>query len=422
MPVVPHIVWRENEGEGEDEAEGVAVTRMLVAQSGGCTAVINSSLVGVVDEALRQPRVSAIYGSRFGIRGVLGDDLVDLTRQSRATLDRVRFTPSAALGSARFKLDDADCETALEVLRRRGVDIVVMIGGNDSADTAHRLGLAAAARGQTLTVVAVPKTIDNDLPETDHCPGYGSAARFLAQCTRDGGRDAEAMRHWDPVKVVEVMGRNAGWLAAATALGARDERDAPHLIYVPERPFELERFLSDVRDTHHRVGYCVAVVSETVRDARGLPVGGLNEAAPVDAFGHPVIAGTAATLCAAIGAELGLKARFDKPGTMQRMSMALASPTDLQDAYDVGTAAVRAAVAGHGGVMVTLERLSDDPYRCVTGLAPVERVANVQRVLPSAFLHPARAWVTDAFLDYARPLLGGPLLDYGRLEPLPVPV
>src|SRR5689334_13913341 len=330
------------------------MTRLLVAQSGGCTAVINSSLVGVVDEALEHEEISGVWGARFGIRGVLGEDFVDLGCQSRATLDRVRRTPSAALGSARYKLSDDDCATVLDILDRQGIGVFLLIGGNDSADSAHRLGRLAAQSGRDLRVVAVPKTIDNDLPETDHCPGYGSAARFLAQCIVDGGRDAEAIRHWDPVKVVEVMGRDAGWLAAATALGVRDERDAPHLIYVPERPFDLAQFLEDVRETHARLGFCVAVVAETVRDAQGRPVGGLDATAAVDAFGHPVIAGTAAALCSAVGAELGLKARFDKPGTMQRMSMALASETDLQEAYEVGRAGVRAAVAGESGVMVTL--------------------------------------------------------------------
>ncbi len=396
------------------------MTKLLVAQSGGCTAVINSSLVGVVDEALEQGTITAVYGARFGIRGLLDASFVDLGRQDRATLDRVRRTPSAALGSARYKLSDDECARALDTLARHGVGIFVLIGGNDSADTAHRLGRLATERGQDLRVVAVPKTIDNDLPDTDHCPGYGSAARFLAQGTLDGGRDAEAIRHWDPVKVVEVMGRDAGWLAAATALGARDERDAPHLIYVPERPFALDLFLQDVAAVHARLGYCVAVVAETVRGRDGRPVGGLEAAAPVDAFGHPVIAGTAAALCGAVGAELGLKARFDKPGTMQRMSMALVSETDWREAYDCGRAAVRAAVEGHSEVMVTLQRVSDGPYACATGLTPVANVANAQRLLPDAYLHPARPWVTDAFLAYARPLIGGPLLDYGRLADLSV--
>ncbi len=399
------------------------MARLLVAQSGGCTAVINSSLVGVVDEALRQG-VADIVGARFGIRGVLGEDFLDLGRQSRATLDLVRRTPSAALGSARYRLSDDECARVLDILARRRIDYFLLIGGNDSADTASRIGRLASAAGHGLRVVAVPKTIDNDLPVTDHCPGYGSAARFLAQGTLDGGRDAEAMRHWDPVKVVEVMGRDAGWLAAATALGARDERDAPHLIYVPERPFDLDRFLADVRETHRRLGYCVAVVAETVRDAAGRPLGLVDRTAALDAFGHPVIAGTAATLCAAIGAELGLKARFDKPGTMQRMSTALVSETDWREAYAVGEAAVRAAVEGHSEVMVTLQRAGNgeqgEPYACATGLAPVEQIANRQRLLPEEFLHPSRPWVSDAFLSYARPLLGAPLLEYGRFDDLAI--
>lgn len=389
--------------------------KLLVGQSGGCTAVINSSLVGVIEEARRHPEIRGVLGMLHGVEGLLRGELVDLAAESNETLQRVRRTPSAALGSCRYKLQEGDLERIIRILRERDVRYFLYIGGNDSADTSHKIATAAAELGYDLRVMAVPKTIDNDLPITDHCPGYGSIARFVAQSTRDAGLDTEAMKRYDPVKLIEVMGRDAGWVAAASALGRRDLKDAPHLIYTPEVPFDERRFLEDVKAVHREVGFVVAVLTETIRDDRGKVVGS-EKPYFVDPFGHGYYESPAAYLCRVVARDLGLRARFDKPGTIQRMSMALASDTDLEEAHLVGRRAVEYALAGRSDQMVILVRESSAPYVCGTDSAPLEQVANVARPLPGQYLNSAGNFVTPAFMEYAEPLIGGPLLEYGRLE------
>jgi 6-phosphofructokinase 1 len=266
-----------------------------------------------------------------------------------------------------------------------------------------------------LRVVAVPKTIDNDLPGTDHCPGYGSAARFVAQTTQDAALDTVAMRASDPIKFIEVMGRDAGWLAAASTLGKQDERQAPHLVCVPERRLDLDAFIGAVDDVYRRHGYVVAVVAETIRDRQGQPLGTLNDVQATDAFGHPYVAGAAQALTTAVGRALGVKARFDKPGTMQRMNMALASPVDLDEAYQAGAQAVRYALDGRSGCMVGFVRASGAAYRCAMEPVALQRVANTIRTLPEEWLGPGPYEIGAPFRDYAQPLIGGPLLPYARL-------
>lgn len=394
---------------------------LIVGQSGGPTAVINSSLAGVVLEALEHEAIEEIYGMVHGVEGLLREEMLDLGRQSAATIEGLRSTPSAALGSCRHKLAGADYERLLTILRAHEIRYFIYIGGNDSADTAWRLGRLAADRGYDLRVMSVPKTIDNDLIETDHCPGYGSVARWLAIAVRDAGLDTEAIGVVDTIKVIETMGRNTGWITAATAL-ARDHGDAaPHLIYLPERPFGRDRFLGDVERVYRRLGHAVITVCEGLRDEQGEYLSASGRGVDVDRFGHKQLGGVAGVLCAMIADGLGVKARWDKPGTIQRVSMLAASPVDLAEAYQVGRAAVRHAVEGRDGAMVTLVRESSDPYRCVTGLAPLERVANAERTVPDAFIAPDGSDVTEAFLAYARPLIGGPLASYARLERSRVP-
>ncbi|HWE62407.1 MAG TPA: diphosphate--fructose-6-phosphate 1-phosphotransferase, partial [Chloroflexota bacterium] len=277
---------------------------LLVAQSGGCTAAINASLAGVVQQALAGAPIGPILGARFGVEGILQRRFLDLRAQEAGVWETIRRTPSAALGSGRRRLDAAEREQALDTLIELDVRYLLHIGGNDSADTALGLHEAARGRGYDLRVVAVPKTIDNDLPGTDHCPGYGSAARFLAQTTQDAGLDTEAMRDSDPLKIIEVMGRDAGWLAAATTLGKREERDAPHVVCVPELPLAIDAFIGAMEDAYRRFGHAVAVVAETVRDSEGRPLGRLNEVQSADAFGHPVIAGAAQALSTMVGRAL----------------------------------------------------------------------------------------------------------------------
>jgi 6-phosphofructokinase 1 len=356
---------------------------------------------------------------RRGVEGALAAEFVDLTALSSPTLDALAATPGAALGSSRHKLSDEQAERLLELFRRHDIRALLYIGGNDSADTVHRLAHLASVSGYELRAVAVPKTIDNDLPVTDHSPGYGSIARFIAVATMDSAKDTESMPTMYPVKVIEVMGRDAGWVVAASSLGKRELEDAPHLIYVPEHPLSPEGLLRDVERVYKQIGRVVAVVAETVRDERGRPFAELarpDERPELDAFGHPLLRGTADAMCRVIQRELGLRARWDKPGSLQRMSMLAASSVDLEEAEAVGRAAVRLALAGESDRMVTLVRDGDEPYAWHTESAPLTLIANRQRLLPAEFLsHDGRA-ATPAFARYARPLLGPePLPQYARL-------
>jgi len=392
---------------------------LLVAQAGGATAVINSSLAGVVQAARASGQFRAILGARRGIEGVLRQDLIDLGAQPPELLQQVARTPSAALGVTRLRLSPEAAQLALEVLTRYDVGAFVYIGGNDSAETAHRLSSAAQRAGTPLQVVVVPKTIDNDLPATDHCPGYGSIARFMALATRDAGLDTEATAGLYPVKLIEVMGRNAGWVAASTALGKREANEAPHRIFFPERPpANLDAFLEEIAAAHQQYGHVVAIVPETLRDAHGRPLGG-EQAQWVDPFGHPYYPGPAPVLAQAIESRLRLRARVDKPGTIARMFAACVSPVDWQEAYDAGTAAVALLAEGASGVMVSLERVSDEPYQVRFGAVPLIAVANRERRLPDEFIAPDGRSITEAFRRYALPLIGGPLPHYARLADLP---
>jgi ATP-dependent phosphofructokinase / diphosphate-dependent phosphofructokinase len=400
-------------------SRGARRGNLVIGQSGGATAVINASLVGAMREALRVEVITGIYGTRHGVLGLLQEDLLDLGQEPEATWTGLLSTPSAALGTCRYRLQSGDPERIVEQLRRLGVRYLVYIGGNDSAETAHRLVQAAAAAEYDLQVVCVPKTIDNDLAGTDHCPGYGSAARFMALATMDSARCTAAIPTHYPVKVIEVMGRNAGWLAAASALGQEREEDAPHLIYVPERPVSPVRFLEAVQRVHQAIGYVVVVVAETVRDERGQPLGALGQQG-VDAFGHPLVSSAGHILAGMVRAELGLRTRVESPGDLQRMSSTCVSVADRDEAYMAGQAAVRAAVAGMTDTMVTLMRAPGPMYRCDTGLVELERVANEERLLPDAYLDAAGTGVTPAFREYALPLIGDPLPLRVRLKAMPV--
>jgi len=393
---------------------------LVVGQSGGPTAVINASLAGVIQEAHRHEAITAIYGMRHGIEGLMREDLVDLGVEPADRLERLKHTPSAALGSCRHKLGDADYERVLTILRAHNIRYFLYIGGNDSADTSARLAALAAREDYELRVIGIPKTVDNDLVETDHCPGHPSVARWLAVSVRDAGLDTEAIGIVDTVKVIETMGRDTGWITAATALARDHDEAAPHLIYLPERPLRREQLLADVDRVYRKLGHVVITVCEGQKDERGNYVAASTKAVDVDRFGHPQLGGVAAVLCELISTELGIKARFDKPGTIQRVGAALASPVDVEEAWRVGQAAVTAAAAGQSGHMVCLVREGNQPYRSRTDLVPLEQVANKVRPVPDAFIAPAGNDVTPAYLDYIRPLIGGPLPSYARLANTPV--
>ncbi len=388
---------------------------LVVGQSGGPTAVINNSLAGVIQAALKFPAIQGIYGMVHGIEGVLKEDLIDLRAEKPRTVQRLRRTPSAALGACRTKLKAADYERIQKVLQAHNIRYFIYIGGNDSADTCHHVANVAHQAGYELRAMAVPKTVDNDLGFTDHCPGYGSAARFNAIATRDAGRDTEAIGIVDNVKIIETMGRNTGWITASTALAREAPDDAPHLIYLPERPLHMEWFLQDVKATFDRLGYCVITVCEGLKDDKGETLVASERAVDTDSFGHKQLGGVADFLCAAIAANLHIKARFDKPGTIQRMSILAASPVDMEEAYLVGQQAVVSAAEGVSGFMITLVRESNSPYRVSTGLAPLEEVANAEKQVPPEFINERGNFVTETFLEYVRPLIGPPLPPYARL-------
>ncbi len=421
---------------GKDDGGGQrGPSTLLVGQSGGPTAVINSSLVGVLREAEKQG-IRRIYGMRYGIRGLLAGDLVDLTNLPEEVLPILQRTPSAALGACRYHLTDADIPLALATLQEHGIHYMIYIGGNDSADTSHRLAQAAMQQGMDLRIIAVPKTIDNDLPVTDHCPGYGSAARFVAVSTLETTLDTRAMPDIYPVKILETMGRNSGWLAASSALARVTGWDTPDLIYLPEAPKNVDEMLDEVQQVYKTKGHVVIVMSENVkcRDGRPLSVVGMEvlqetngqggkataTSSPdfVDSFGHAYYrgAGSAWVLSQLITRRLDLRARVDQPGTLQRMSQAHQSEVDLIEAEECGRAAVRGALAGATDQMVILERAEGPIYRCTIGMAQLEHIANVERHMPADFLNVEGNFVTQAFIDYALPLIGAELPQYVELQ------
>jgi ATP-dependent phosphofructokinase / diphosphate-dependent phosphofructokinase len=390
-------------------------SNMIIGQSGGATAVINASLVGAVVAALADRRIGAIYGMLHGIEGLLKEELIDLRQQPMEIWQQLLHTPSAALGSCRYKLRDHDLEHTIEILKRYAIHLMLYIGGNDSADTAHRLAEAAQHMGYDLAILSIPKTIDNDLPCTDHCPGYGSAARFIAQATQDSALNTISIPWHYPVKIIETMGRDAGWLTVSSALRKHDESDPPHILLIPEQPFSTDRFLAQVEEVYKKLGSVVVVAAETIKDEQGQMLGSVGQVG-VDAFQHPLLSGAAQYLVDLVKRELQLRARFDKPGDLQRMSSVHISTTDRDEAYLVGQMGVRAALAGESDKMVTLIRSDEPTYHCITGLAELGQVANVQRLLPDEYLNEHKTMVTPAFRDYALPLIGGPLTQHPKLK------
>ena len=393
----------------------MAKGNVLVMQSGGSTPVLNRSLVGVASEAEDSGAFGTILGARHAIDGVLAGHLVDLGLRGKTWWQRVARTPGGVLGSSRRLIRDEDVPAILRALSDNRIRYWFTIGGNDSAEIAHRVAIEARAAGRDLTVINVPKTIDNDLVLTDHAPGYGSAARFVALATMGAGRDAETMGAVSPITVIEVMGRDAGWLTASAALAKREERDAPHLVCVPEVPIDEDRFLNGIEEAYGRFGFAVAVVGENARGPSG-PLGGQREPYHVDDFGHAYFEGPGRRLADLAAERLGVRVRSEKPGTIQRSLAACISSTDATEAEMVGRAAVRYALDGATDKMVTLVRERGEEYSCTTGLAPLEEVAGKVRSMPAGYLDPANHGVTADFLRYARPLIGAPLPRFARLS------
>jgi len=393
--------------------------KLVMAQSGGPTAVINSSICGVIQEAVKHAALEGVYGAIDGIMGILHEQMIDLKKEAPDIVTLLRQTPSSALGSCRKKLDTKDLERILSVLKAHDIRYFFYNGGNDSMDTANKISQMATASGYEMRVLGIPKTVDNDLVETDHCPGFGSAARWVALAMRDMGRDtASGASTTTSVNILEAMGRDSGYLTGATALAREDEDDAPHLIYLPEVAFDMDQFLNDVQQVHDRLGYVLIAISEGIRDRDGNL---LTTSSMKDAFGHVQLGGVGNYLAQMVTDRLKIKARANVPGTLQRASVPLASASDLDEAYLVGKMAVTYAIEGQTGVMVSLVRTSDDPYICTTGSVPLDKVANAKKMVSPEYITPDGNFVTEQFIRYVKPLVGELQPKYMRFRKHAVP-
>ncbi len=381
---------------------------VLVGQSGGPTAVINASVAGVVAEALNHACIEEIYGTVNGVLGILHENFVDLAAESQQTIRALRHTPGAALGTCRYKLKkQSDFERVLEVFKAHNIRYFFYAGGNDSQDTADKISKLAQQQGYELRVIGIPKTVDNDLAVTDHCPGYGSVIKALCTTVRELACDHGAMGQNDLVSIVEVMGRNAGWIAAGTSLARRRDQpnDPPHLIYLPEVAFSPEKFIADVQRVLKREKYCLVVVGEGLIDADGNYIAAAEAA---DAFGHAQLGGAGEYLRSLVEQHLpGVKARSSKPGIAQRAAAHAGSKTDADEAFLAGQAAVKAAVNGETDKMITLVRGDGDHYTCETGLAPLTDIANGVKKLPREWINEDGVSMNFQFARYATPLIQG---------------
>ena len=394
--------------------------KILVAQGGGPTAVINQSMVGVALEARRFRDVRLVYGARHGVRGIVDEDFVDLTQETSHNLELVASTPSSALGSTRDKPDLKYCQEIFKVLRAHEIEHFFYIGGNDSSDTVRIVSEEAQKADYPLRSIHIPKTIDNDLVANDHTPGFPSAARFVAQAFAGANLDNAAL---PGIYVGVVMGRHAGFLTAASALGKKFADDGPHLIYLPERAFDTDKFLADVKTTYERLGRCVIAVSEGIHDAAGVPIlSKLTKAVEHDPHGNVQLSGTGALadlLCEEIKTKLGFKrVRGDTFGYLQRSFIGCVSDVDQREAREVGEKAVQYAMWGTVDGSVTIKRTGF--YSVDYELVPLTTVAGKTRVMGDEFITASGTDVTDAFRLYLRPLLGSGMPDAFRLRPNPV--
>ena len=390
------------------------VGNLLVAQSGGPTAVINASVAGVIQEAGKHECIEEIYGGLNGILGMLNEELIDINEEQAKSIEGLKYTPAAGLGTCRYKLDfkkkperaAKDMDRLFQVLKAHNIRFFFYAGGNDSQDTAHKIHEEAIKRGYELRVIGVPKTIDNDLPHTDHCPGYGSVIKYNATTVLEVAADVHSMATDDGFCcLVEVMGRSAGWIAAGTVLARRNAGDAPHIILMPEIAVDEERFLAKVKETVAAHKYCIVVVGEGVKNAAGHEIGA--DTSRLDSFGHPVLSGAAEYLAGLVQHKLNTKTRTVKLGYAQRAAAHYASLTDSQEAAACGEAAVKAAVSGQSGFMVKIVRTSTAPYKWTTGLQPLADIANVENLLPRDWIDEEGFMPNEKFVEYARPLIEG---------------
>jgi ATP-dependent phosphofructokinase / diphosphate-dependent phosphofructokinase len=382
--------------------------KLLYAQSGGVTAVINATAAGVIETA--RAKGLKVYAARNGILGALHEDLIDTSKETAAAIAALRHTPGGAFGSCRYKLKSleanrAEYERLIEVFRAHDIRAFLYNGGNDSADTAHKMSQISKSLGYEISCIGVPKTVDNDLAVTDCCPGFGSVAKYTAVSVREASLDVASMCETSTkVFIVEVMGRHAGWIAAAAGLAGEGADAAPHVILFPELVFDEKAFLARVKATVERVGYCTVVVSEGVRNKDGAF---LAEAGTRDAFGHAQLGGAAPVLAAMVKNELGYKYHWALPDYLQRSARHIASKTDAEQAYAVGKAAVEYALKGMNAVMPVIVRTSESPYRWKIEPAPLSKIANREKKMPRGFITRDGFGITAAARRYLSPLIQG---------------
>ena len=390
--------------------EMTLATNIFYAQSGGVTAVINATACGVIEAARKDRRLGKVIAGRNGIIGALREELIDTSQESKTTIAGLRYTPSGAFGSCRYKLksireNQAEYERLVEVFQAHDIGYFLYNGGGDSQDTANKVSQISADMGFPIVCIGIPKTVDNDLPLTDNCPGFGSVAKFVAVSTLEAGLDVASMAESSTkVFVLEVMGRHAGWIAAAAGL-AKDERNSPpHIIIFPEVAFDRERFLRKVKETVDRVGYCVIVASEGAQYRDGTFVA---DAGIKDAFGHTQLGGVAPSLVDLIKQQHGYKCHWSVADYLQRAARHIASATDVEQAYAVGKVAVEFAAAGKNAVMPIIIREKGDRYRWKIGEAPLSKVANVERKMPRSYISKDGYGISGRCRTYLAPLIAG---------------
>ena len=384
---------------------------ILYAQSGGVTPVINATACGVIQTAAKhRDRIGKVLAGKDGIIGVLREELIDTSKENKSAIAGLRHTPGGAFGSCRYKLrsieeSKREYERLIDVLRAHDVGYFFYNGGGDSADTAHKVSQIGKKLGFPVQCIGVPKTIDNDLPITDTCPGFGSVAKYVAVSTIEASLDVESMASSSTkVFILEVMGRHAGWIAAAAGLAAREEGDPPHVILFPEVPFKQREFLRKVKHAVENYGYCTVVVSEGVRDAKGRF---LADAGTRDAFGHAQLGGVAPVVAAVVKEKLGYKYHWAVSDYLQRSARHIASRTDVEQAYAVGEAAVELALQGKSGVMPVIKRISNNPYRWKIGETTLGRVANREKKMPRNYIATDGFGITPIARRYLAPLIQG---------------
>lgn len=382
----------------------------IFGQSGGPTSVINASACGVFETALKNPYITKVYGAAHGIKGILNDQLYVIDEEDPDELARLRFTPSSALGSVRYKLkdfkeDDSDFKRLLEIFKKYNVRYFFYNGGNDSMDTCSKVSEYLQSVGYECNVIGVPKTIDNDLYGTDHCPGFGSAAKYIATTCMEVSLDAKVY-DTGMICIIEIMGRNAGWLAASAAL-ASVAGEGPDLVYLPEIPFNIDQFYADVERVYNEKGKVIVAVSEGIHDNDGKFISEYSGEAAKDAFGHTQMGGLAQVLESFVKARINCKSRAIELSLMQRCGAHLASQTDIDEAYAVGKVAVEAATSGKSGYMVAIKRTGNAPYTWEPELLPLDKCANFEKKVPREWINASGNGVTSEFIDYALPLIQG---------------